>query len=156
MFFLQKHRLAIFFTFCFIFIVIVILFIISLNLPKDDESVVTISPTPLSSRDKTNTTPQPSPVEGESNFNEEEIRNFQQASQQAAKAYQDRLRRMPFITKLPHATSGYKIEITAVSDTVYITTYGPPSFQARYREEALAWIRANGGDTNTLTIQYRD
>lgn len=153
---LFNRRVTIFLVVCFILLIAAITLIVAINLPGDETVEPSLSPTPRAHNQRISPSELLPTVQGESGFDEQEIQQYQESSKRAAEAYQNRLQKMPFITKLPHTTTRYKIEITAVSDTVYITTYGPPSFQAKNREEALSWIRLNGGNPETITIQYRN
>jgi len=156
----NNRSVYIFLGVCFLFLVAVVVLIVLINLPRTEEGLPLASPTPVtpSQRDKVRNrrTPSLPQAQGESGFTKEEYNNYLQMRKQADQTYQDRKRRMPFITKLPYSTSRFKIEITAVSDTIYITTFGPPSFQSRNREEALTWLRQNGGNPDQLTIQYKN
>ena len=156
---INQRSVYVFLAFCLIFLIGVIAFIIFLNRPDSNTFPETNTPTPRGqtpNTDRINRNPNISPVEGEGSFSDEEVKVYLEERKRADAAYQDRLRRMPFITKLPKTTTHYKIEITAVSDTIYLTTYGPPSFREGYREEALSWIRQNGGNPASLTIQYKN
>lgn len=90
---------------------------------------------------------------GEEAFDQKAIEQLKIARDRAIKAYDDRKKRIPFLTKLPFTSVGhFKVEITASSDIIYITT---PNSLETYKNEALVWIRTNGGDPSKLTIEYR-
>lgn len=94
---------------------------------------------------------------GEESFNDEpqEIREFQETMKRASDAFTRRKERLPFIILLPYATDHFRITISAVSDTVTITTYGNTRAEhLTYRNEALNWIRSNGGNTQNFSIIY--
>jgi hypothetical protein len=91
---------------------------------------------------------------GEEAFDEEEVINFQKSRAAAEKAYTLRKQRFPFITKLPYRSSRFDIDI-AMNDSIIITTHELNSSQKQaYRNEALSWLRANGGDMDNLLITY--
>ncbi len=95
--------------------------------------------------------------EGESGFSAEEVKMYEQLQQEAEKAYAERRRKMPFIIYLPHQTSHYSVEISALSDTITVTTFAlHPDYHKLYKEEALNWMRANGGKPEELTITYKE
>lgn len=152
----QRNRgMYVFLGICFLLLLAVISIIIILNRPSALSQEALISPTPVSQTAQSKS-PRVTPVTvvGESGFTPEEARNYLQVRKEADQAFADRKRRMPFITKLPYITSRYKIEISAESDTITITTVGPASFQKAYQEEARNWLRLNGGNPETLQIRY--
>jgi hypothetical protein len=153
---LLNRRVSIFLGICFLLLISIVIYILLLNRPSGENNLPVPSPTPYSVVPGNNTKPTPVPIYGESGFTSEETRTYLEIRRRAENAYQTRLREMPFITRLPYSNAHFKIEITAVSDTIYISTFGPPSFQARYREEAINWIRQNGGIPENLTISYKN
>jgi hypothetical protein len=93
--------------------------------------------------------------EGESGFNESEMEQFDRMQREAENAYKDRVKRLPFITSLPFKTDHFKIEISALSDDVTISTFANhPDLHETYRQEARNWIVSKGGKIDTLTIIY--
>jgi hypothetical protein len=94
-------------------------------------------------------------VSGEEAFTPEDIKAFQEIRKQADSAYQRRKQQFPFLTSLPYTTNHFRIDITT-SDIVVITTYGTTQAETQaYRDQALAWLRSNGGNPATLQIQYQ-
>lgn len=92
---------------------------------------------------------------GEAGFDEETQQQFNTILKDAEDAYTDRKKRMPFIVHTPYETTNFTVSVTPVNDTVTITTHGNiPDEIAAYREEALDWIRENGGNPNTITFEY--
>lgn len=96
------------------------------------------------------------PLPGESgNMTPDEAEQVIELREQAESAYQQRLRRLPFLAFLPYQTGRFLVNIAATTDAVTITTYGATRAEhLRYRDEAASWLRANGANMQTLPIRY--
>lgn len=93
--------------------------------------------------------------EGEANFSEEANQELLRQRRETINAFQERKNKIPFLTKLPYSNNHFSVEIMATSDTIIITTFGGKLYEPAYREEALRWIRQNGGNPEALTIIYK-
>lgn len=154
----MKNKPFLFFIAAFFLLVSCLLILILMNLftKQPSQSRALPSPTGLQERISRYPTLYPSVGEGEAGFSPEEQQHLLKVRREADQAYQDRKNRLPFITQLPYQNNHFKVEITAISDTIYITTFGGESYKDLYRNEALAWIRQNGGNPDTLTISYKN
>jgi len=69
--------------------------------------------------------------------------------------YVERLKREPFWAMLPRWGPHYKIEYLDSDNVIIITALNGTTAQVEgYREEALIWLKANGANLQTLTVQY--
>ncbi|MBI2443157.1 MAG: Ig-like domain-containing protein [Candidatus Levybacteria bacterium] len=94
---------------------------------------------------------------GEAGLEGEALEGFRQNMKRAEDAYADRKRRMPFIVYTPYETEHFTVSVTPVNDVVTVTTHGNTESEiATYREEALDWIRENGGDPDTLVFNFQN
>jgi hypothetical protein len=93
--------------------------------------------------------------EGESSFTKADAEQFMDTKKATDQAYQDRKKKYPFITSMPYVTQNYRIDISALSDTVTITTFAThPSIHEYYQNEARKWLENKGADVKSLTIRY--
>ena len=130
--------------------VVVILFVVLINLsriPTQTEpspSVPTPTPRPIRSADVIHSDEEPYAITPNP-------------------SYREKLTRERFWNELPHWTDRYKIEYRDSANVILIHLFLPEnvtnadknSLQVQYRDEALTWLRENGANIDSLTIQYR-
>lgn len=139
-----------------VLIAIIIFFIFSL-LTSQEISDENITPNP-----QTSLTPEEQQIRdsfipvGEEGMTSDNSTEYIQMREDANQAFAERKERLPFLMQLPFDGGTFKIEITPYSDTVYISTIPPESNKQLYRQQAVAWLEANGANFNNFEIEYKN